>query len=469
MPLRLTRLGFITLVVFGHAAVIVVSFLLASWLRFGGREEGAPWGEFIENLPIAVVGYVILALLIFNWSGLYRFDDRWTVRNELWTSFKAVLILAGATLILLYVLKLDRVSRTFLLIFFVLVWLGITLTTLAVHGFYERRRTTGKGARNVVIVGTNPDLIPLIDDLVESHPELGIAVHGYLGRGPGLVEGVPYLGPVEDLADVLQREVVDEVIVAPRQNDLDHLDAIVQIAQEQGKTVRVPLPTMGYAISHGSIERIDEVPMLTVTSDPALPLAFAAKRIVDVVLSAIALIILAPVMLVVALVVAIREGRPIIYADERAGIHGRPITIHKYRTMTTDANDLRSDFESQNDRVGPDFKIEDDPRVTPTGAVLRRTSLDELPQFWDVFAGRMSLVGPRAQRLDEVEGYDAWHRRRLSVRPGLTGLWQVTARQDPSFDTRARLDLEYIDNWSPLLDVKIMFATIPAILRSTGS
>jgi lipopolysaccharide/colanic/teichoic acid biosynthesis glycosyltransferase len=166
--------------------------------------------------------------------------------------------------------------------------------------------------------------------------------------------------------------------------------------------------------------------------------------------------------------VLIKDGKPIIYADRRAGMHGRPINIHKFRTMVPEANDMRQELAEQNERVGPDFKVADDPRITSTGAFLRKTSLDELPQFWDVLVGRMSIVGPRAQRLDEVSGYDAWHRRRLSVKPGLTGLWQVTARQDPSFETRAQLDLEYIDNWSPMLDAKIMLQTIPAVMKSTG-
>ena len=181
------------------------------------------------------------------------------------------------------------------------------------------------------------------------------------------------------------------------------------------------------------------------------------------------MILLSPIMLAVALTILIRDGRPIMYGDERAGIHGRPIIVHKFRTMVPEANAMREELLDQNDRDGPDFKLTDDPRITPTGAFLRRTSLDELPQFWDVFVGSMSLVGPRAQRLDEVAGYDTWHRRRLSVKPGLTGLWQVTARQDPSFETRAKLDLEYIDNWSPMLDLRIIIATIPAILRSTGT
>jgi exopolysaccharide biosynthesis polyprenyl glycosylphosphotransferase len=462
------RVGFTTVVVVGHALVIVASALIASSLRYSAGTE-ARWNEFFANPWSALAGYVVLALLIFQWSGLYRFDERWTMQSELRDSLKAVGILAVVTLVLLYLFKLEQVSRLFLAVFFVLVWAGITLTTVGVRSFYSKRRAEGKGNRHILIVGTNPSVLPTIKDLVSNHPELGIEVEGYLGTASDLVPGIDYIGSIETFSAVLQERVIDEVIMAPNQNELEHLDAMVQIAQEQGKTVRIPLPTMGYAISTGHIETVDNVPMLTVSSGPKRTIAFATKRLVDLIGSTLALIILAPVMLIVALVISIKDGAPVLYVGRRAGIHGRPIAVHKFRTMVLDANDMRGELAELNDRDGPAFKIDDDPRVTRTGRFLRTTSLDELPQFWDVFVGRMSLVGPRPQPLDEVAGYDAWHRRRLSVKPGVTGLWQVEARQDPSFETRARLDLEYIDNWSPGLDAKIMLQTIPAVLKSTGT
>ena len=466
--MRAMRLGFTTVVVFGNALVVVASLFIASELVYG-QGEPARWNEFFANPWFAMVGYIFLALLIFRWTGLYRFDERWSLSAEMRGSLKAVGLLAVVTLVLLYLFKLDQVSRRFLMAFFTLTWTGITLTSVAVRAFYARRRAEGKGTRHVLIVGTNPSVLPTIDDLVSNHPELGIRIDGYLGSGPGQIPGVDYLGPIEGLSIVLQARVIDEVVMAPNQHELEHLDAMVRIAQEQGKTARIPLPTMGYAISTGEIETVDDIPLLTISSGPNRTVAFAAKRLIDLVGSVLALIIFLPIMAIVGLAVLITDGRPLLYADRRAGIHGRPITIHKFRTMVTNANEMRIDLAAQNNRVGPDFKVVDDPRITKVGGFLRKTSLDELPQFWDVFVGRMSIVGPRAQRLDEVSGYDAWHRRRLSVKPGLTGLWQVTARQDPSFDSRAQLDLEYIDTWSPVLDAKIMLQTIPAVMKSTGN
>jgi len=465
---RVMRIGFTTVVVAGHALVLVLAFWAAGMLRFD-TDTPARWTEFFANPWLALAGYVVLALLIFQWSGLYRFDARWTMRSELRDSLKAVGLLAIATLVLLYLFKLQEVSRGFLAIFFVLTWAGISLTTVAVRKYYARRRSDGKGVRHVLLVGTDPSVIPLMDNLVNNHPDLGITVAGYLGFEQGLDADFAYLGKPPDLQRILQERVIDEVIVALKPGDLYLLDGIVQTAQEQGKTVRIPLPSMGYSISEGEIEHVDSVPLLTVTSGTKRTVAFASKRIVDLTGSFLALVFLGPVMAVIALIILIRDGRPIIFADRRAGIHGRPITVHKFRTMVEGASGMRDDLLEHNERVGPAFKMEDDPRITSTGSFLRSSSLDELPQFWDVFVGRMSIVGPRPQVLVEVADYDPWHRKRLSVKPGVTGLWQVTARQDPSFETWAKLDLEYIDNWSPALDVKIMLQTIPAIIKSTGS
>jgi lipopolysaccharide/colanic/teichoic acid biosynthesis glycosyltransferase len=188
--------------------------------------------------------------------------------------------------------------------------------------------------------------------------------------------------------------------------------------------------------------------------------ALVVKRILDVVVSALALVILSPIMLAVALLVRVREGPPVLFRQTRVGLHGRRFDVLKFRTMATDAEARHAELADRSDPRA--FKLTDDPRITPTGRFLRRTSLDELPQLWNVLKGEMSLVGPRPAPPREVEAYDLWHRRRLSMKPGITGLWQVTARRSEVFDDRASLDLNYIDRWSLWLDMKILARTIPA-------
>ncbi len=193
------------------------------------------------------------------------------------------------------------------------------------------------------------------------------------------------------------------------------------------------------------------------------------KRALDVTGAAIGLVLLGPLLVAVALLVRVIDGSPVLFVQERAGLDGVPFRIVKFRTMRIGADAERAELRALNEVAGgASFKLADDPRVTRSGRFLRRTSLDELPQLWNVLLGEMSLVGPRPHPFDDVAGYDDWHFRRLSVKPGLTGLWQVSARSNPDFDTWVRLDLEYIDSWSLGLDIRILAATIPALLRTDG-
>jgi lipopolysaccharide/colanic/teichoic acid biosynthesis glycosyltransferase len=187
--------------------------------------------------------------------------------------------------------------------------------------------------------------------------------------------------------------------------------------------------------------------------------------VIDLVLGLVALVVLGPILLAVGLVIIAVDGRPIFFRQTRVGLHGRPFQVVKFRTMTPDAEARLAELEALNEVRGHAFKLTDDPRRTRTGRWLRATSIDELPQLWNVLLGEMSLVGPRPPLPREVAGYDLWHRRRLSMKPGITGLWQVQARNDADFDRWVALDLAYIDRWSIWLDLKIMIRTIPAMLN----
>ena len=192
------------------------------------------------------------------------------------------------------------------------------------------------------------------------------------------------------------------------------------------------------------------------------------KRAMDFVLALWALVVLSPILVAIAVAVALIDGRPILFRQARAGLDGRSFTVLKFRTMVRDADGRRADLRPFNELAGAAFKMSNDPRVTPLGRFLRRTSLDELPQFINVLRGDMSIVGPRPHPFDDVAGYKPWHRRRLVVKPGITGLWQISARRETDFDRWVELDLEYIRTWSLWLDIVIMLKTIPALLRGDG-
>jgi exopolysaccharide biosynthesis polyprenyl glycosylphosphotransferase len=263
--------------------------------------------------------------------------------------------------------------------------------------------------------------------------------------------------------------VVDEVVICLDPSDWDKLDAIASACQEQGKTVRIPVELARHTVTRGRMEDFDGIPMLSLLATNEHRIGLASKRLIDLGGALVLLLLATPILLAACAMIWLEDGRPVFFAQERGGVHGRKFQVWKLRTMAVGAEGLRNDLLHRNERNGPFFKIQDDPRITRVGRWLRKTSIDELPQLFNVLKGEMSLVGPRPQPIEEVEAYDFWHRRRLSMKPGITGLWQISARNDPEFQRWMELDLEYIDRWSPWLDLSILARTPAALVRSPGS
>jgi lipopolysaccharide/colanic/teichoic acid biosynthesis glycosyltransferase len=242
----------------------------------------------------------------------------------------------------------------------------------------------------------------------------------------------------------------------------------VREAQEQRLSLNV-IPELYDGVAWAApFRRLGDFPVMDLHWQPIPTFGLFVKRITDVVVSSALLTLSLPLLLIVAVLIRFDSPGPIFYVAPRAGKKGLPFQCIKFRTMVTNADQLKDQLREKNERVGPCFKIANDPRVTRLGRVLRKYSVDEIPQLWNVLFGDMSLVGPRPHPLDDYIQYDLDHRRRLEVKPGITGLWQVTARQDPSFETNMRFDLQYIERWCLKLDLEIMIQTIGAILRAEG-
>jgi exopolysaccharide biosynthesis polyprenyl glycosylphosphotransferase len=301
-----------------------------------------------------------------------------------------------------------------------------------------------------------------------AHAEAGLNVIGYLDSAGRSLLNYSRLGSIEDLPIVLEHLVVDEVVVCLPLDSWTRIGSIAQMVEQQGKAVRIPVQLPGTINSRSRLDHLAGVPVLSLVSAPDQPLATACKRLIDLLVAAVSLVVLSPLGALIALSILVHDGKPILFAQPRVGLNGRTFTLWKFRTMVVDAERRMDEVADLNERDGPVFKASRDPRVTPLGRVLRATSLDELPQLWNVLKGDMSLVGPRPALRSEVEQYDPWHRRRLSMKPGMTGLWQVSIRNDKQFDSWVARDLEYIDSWSLLEDLKILGRTIPAVLRLTG-
>jgi exopolysaccharide biosynthesis polyprenyl glycosylphosphotransferase len=277
------------------------------------------------------------------------------------------------------------------------------------------------------------------------------------------------LGPLDAIEAVLHEEVVDELVAAVGPDELAYLEPVAALAHEEGKRLRVVLRPGLAPVSGGRIERLGSHEVATVSNAPDRVLALAAKRLLDMVVAALVLVLLAPILAAIGAAVWLEDRGPVFFRQTRVGLHGRQFQIVKFRSMVRDAEERLADLEELNEIEGHAFKLAGDPRITRTGRFLRRTSLDELPQFLNVLTGEMSIVGPRPPVPNEVRQYQRWQRRRLSVKPGITCTWQVSGRSNISFDQWMELDLEYIDHWSLWRDIQICFQTIPAVLTSRGA
>jgi exopolysaccharide biosynthesis polyprenyl glycosylphosphotransferase len=382
----------------------------------------------------------------------------------------------GSTLMLaavVFVLRFDFVSRPFLALFAVLDFLLLAGVRVAIRLVARSVRAKGYNYRTVLVVGTGARAVALTESIL-AHAHWGLRLAGFVTDHEHPAEipaGVRIVGSLDDLPRLLTDHgaPIDEVVFVVSRRRLAELDAAFRLCEELGIRTRVALDFLPLSLARIELEEFDGVPLLSFSTTPTDAFALAGKRFADIALSGLLLVAIAPLLGLIALVLRLTSRGPVLFRQLRCGLNGRKFTLLKFRTMVDGAHDLLDDVRHLNEMSGPVFKSSSDPRVTPVGRFLRRWSLDELPQLWNVFRGDMSLVGPRPPIPEEVDRYERWQRRRLSMKPGLTCLWQVSGRNDLDFEDWMNLDLEYIDNWTPMLDVKILARTIPAVLLGRGA
>jgi exopolysaccharide biosynthesis polyprenyl glycosylphosphotransferase len=332
------------------------------------------------------------------------------------------------------------------------------------------------GARHVIIIGNSPKIYE-IGNNISHYADLGFAVAGYVTDtaldppdDPHGSQSAVILGTTGQLQQVLEEHVVDEVVFASAGNeDLKLFERIAMLCEEQGIPTRLLLDFFPHSISRTSLDFIENQPFLTFSPVPEQVFALVVKRILDILGALVGILLSIPVFIVVPVLIKLTSKGPIIYRQVRCGLYGRRFRLFKFRSMIDGAEDVLWEIRHLNEMNGPTFKMRNDPRVTPLGRFLRKTSLDEIPQFFNVLKGDLSLVGPRAPLPEEVKEYTRWQRRRLSVKPGITCLWQISGRNEVDFHEWMKLDLKYIDNWSLWLDFKILLLTIPTVILCRGA
>ncbi len=479
----------------GADALVAVGALLAAFYL---REDNAivlhwgagHWAWSFEFRPYAAVLLFVLPvrLLAHAYYELYKLRGEFSYVDELLRVFKAT---AVGSLLLVAVAFLYRggftysafsYSRAVFLLDFALALLTFGLLRMTVRAAQAAARRREINLIPTLIVGRNAEATLCIKEL-RARPELGYRVIGVVENGPldesvpEEFEGVPIIGDMAALAETIRATGANEVIITdPRVSGDLLFDVMMRVGRVRKVEFRIAPSLFNCLPRKTEIDQIGALPMIQLFREPLSQWARLVKRGVDILVAALTLLVLAPLWLVIALLVKLDSRGAVVYHQERVGMDGRVFLFLKFRTMRADADD-RAHREYQRkliegrpdtnlgDDARPVYKLHADPRVTRVGRILRRLSLDELPQLLNVLRGDMSVVGPRPPIPYEVEAYELWHRKRLDMKPGLTGLWQVSGRNRLSFDEMVRLDLFYIENWSLLLDLKIILRTLPVMLR----
>jgi exopolysaccharide biosynthesis polyprenyl glycosylphosphotransferase len=374
--------------------------------------------------------------------------------------------------LLQYLIRLD-LSRSFLVLFIALSWVLLCLFRWKAGAAVGWIRKEFGAPHYVLVVGTGERAVRL-GAALERSARYGIRLVGFLegsGEQAGETIALNRKYPVHratELPSLLDREVIDEVLIAVDPRELAGLEDMLLLCDEDGVRTRVAVDLFPHVNSDIYLDRLEQVPLLTFAAAPHDEILLFLKRVTDVLLAAAALVALAPLMLLIAALIRLTSPGPAIFRQERCGLNGRRFRFYKFRSMVDNAEQLKASLRHLSQKEIA-FKIRDDPRLTAVGRYLRRFSIDEWPQLWNVLRGDMALVGPRPAVPEEVEQYQRWQRRRLRMRPGLTCLWALDGRDHLDFETWMRKDMEYIDNWSLGLDWKIMLLTIPRVLSGRGA
>ncbi len=442
----------------------------------------APFG----GLGVAPNYYTILLMIIIIWHVTFSLFDLYASyrRQTFGRIFKNMIkaVSAGMLVLILcmYLFKIKDVSRIMMGIFFLLDIGLLALSKGSVYGALTHYRQKGFNFRNILIIGGREGAGDVID-AIGDHLNSGYRVVGCLEVdedeiGKEVKNGIKILGTIDRLREVLLEQVVDELIFAMPLKKIENADKYIALAEGIGVSVRIvpdwQIKKLGYkpAIASIEFEEFLGIPTLALTTTPTRQAELLIKSALDYVFAAIAMILLLPLFLLISCAIRLSSRGPVFFKQERCGLNGRKFMIYKFRTMMTNAEERRQELDDLNEADGPVFKIKKDPRIIPfVGTLLRKTGLDELPQLNNVLKGEMSLIGPRPPMPSEVEKYDIWQRRRLSMKPGLTCLWQVAPNRNKiTFEEWMKMDLGYIDNWSLGLDFKILLRTTMTVLMGAG-
>jgi exopolysaccharide biosynthesis polyprenyl glycosylphosphotransferase len=454
--------------------VIAGSFVTAYRLR--------SWGALVLPLPplLPLSSYTpLLVAILLIWMAFLSVNNASLVYRGttslplLWTMIKTNLEGVCLLSLVFFVLKVHTYNRSLIFAFLLVCTLVLTLEKIGLfHGVHYLRKQ-GKNMKHVLLIGPEPDVQALITKITY-HPETGFVISGVLADLPEqrgrTIAGYQVLGRCDDLERVVQAEIIDEVMIVTPLADLPRVKPSLEVCERLGLPCRIVLAPAPDASQFTMVlDSLLDLPVISFSYRDRKFYSLGVKRLVDLLVSVVLLVVLSPVLLLIRYLIRRESPGPAIFKQVRSGLNGRRFVLYKFRTMVDGAEALRPQLQALNEVAEPLFKIHHDPRITRIGAYLRKTSLDELPQFYNVLKGEMSLVGPRPLPLIESSQITGRDRRRLSMKPGITGVWQCHGRSRSPYAHLIRMDLDYVDNWSLRLDLKLLLKTIPIVIRGIGA
>ena len=463
----------LTLVV--DVLLINVASLIAYWLRYDRQlfRSVDPANNVPYSVYLPMVALLTVLLVLFNRreggydvrKGRPFFDDLYGVINSTTTAIMLMIVLVFFYRRLFF-------SRLIFIYAGILIILLLGLARLVRSMALTRLRAAGQGVDRVVIIGAGEVGRTVMRNLI-AQPELGYRVVGFLDDDPAKsstdIGPIRALGTLDELPQAIKTNSIDQVIITLPWQYHRKVIRLVTEAEQAGVRARVVPDLFQLSLGGVDVEAVNGIPLISIKESALTGFNRALKRIVDVIIAGLALVVIAPLWALIALAIKLDSPGPVLFRQERVGFRGKPFTLLKFRSMTADAEQQLDRLREQNEAAGPLFKIRDDPRRTRIGRFIRRTSLDELPQFINVLRGDMSMVGPRPGLASEVAQYQDWHRKRLEVLPGLTGLWQVSGRSELTFDEMVMLDIYYAENWSLGMDLRIIIRTVPQFIFGDGA
>ena len=464
---------------FFDLGLIMLAFTLTSvWMIYAGRSISL---ARLLNVQVKLsdclifAGALLASHAMFALCGIYESRRLSTKSAEVVDVLKAVTLATASLALLAALFQVKLMTPAFLALFFTLCFALVASSRLLMRYWLARIRRRGLNLHHILILGTNSRAIEFARR-IEGSPERGYRLLGFVDdvwprMDEFIASGFKLACDNAGIAEFLRHNVVDEVaIFLPLRSFYEHAAKMAALCEQHGIIIRFDSDIFDLKIARSSADVFDGDAQITARSGGFGGWPFVLKRTIDLIVSFTLLVILAPVLIVVALLINLTSPGPILFGQERVGLNKRRFKIYKFRTMVPNAERIQEELLHLNEMKGPVFKIKNDPRVTPIGRILRKTSIDELPQFFNVLKGDMSLVGPRAMSVRDYQLFNEdWQRRRFSVPPGITCLWQINGRNLIPFEQWMELDMQYIDKWSLWLDLKILARTIPAVLRGSGA